>query len=587
MTGKFTKLSEIVYSKLHICTTLIIVANSLSLPAQDVFCQDDPPANPFIAQSPWPIMHRNSFAQQSTCLQAPQAGDSLSVRFCRAPLGRISTWLYYTEKYANGKRAILGSSATHLFKAVDDSLGLRVIDSLRIDFNVLDYSWNHLLLRDRIWISYDYDDNGQVNKVFKLTDQDTTDLYSPIIAIDTITLPASVQGKVSLLNVTQDGWIAFNTTGGTFGVIKPDFTQVITLNLPLTAGEISYHNNFPVDADNSIFVVTTKKMIKLRWDNPNLSIEWTAPYDFVGNGPTATLARGSGTTPTLVGWGNGNDKLVVVADGHSPNNMVVFWRNEVPANWTPLAGQDARVAGIVNLTGFQNLDNGLQSVENSVCVNGYDMAVAQFNGFSYDCINAKGVIKCRWDTLTNTLSKVWNNTNVNFNNALTYSRQSNLVYGNGKETDCNNYFYGLDWNTGDVAIRKLLGPSDDFTDPGCNISINDDSTLVEPTGKGFIQIKYRPKPSNSHDINVLNGSFSVFPNPASSFSTVLLRVNDPNSSYILTLYNLTGQVMYSSRFSGGEVEIPSQREGLYFVRLVNIENQQAIGIPVRKLLVTD
>jgi hypothetical protein len=470
-------------------TLLLVIMQSVT--AQLPFCPDDPPVNPFIAQSPWPIMHRNSFAQQSTCLNGPGQQDSLVIRYCRTPFKRTSTWLYYTEKYPNGKRAILGSSATHVFKAIDDSLGLRLIDSLRLDFNVLDFSYNHLLLKNRIWITADYDDINDVNVLYKLSDQDTTNPYSPIVILDTLHLPVTVQGKASLFKVTQDGWIAFNTTGGTFGVIKPDFTQVYMLNIPLVPGEISYHNNFPVDTDNSIFIVTTHKMVKIKWNNPALAIEWTASYDFVGNGPTATLARGSGTTPTLIGWGQGNDKLVVVADGHSPNNMVAFWREELPAGWTALPNRDIRVAGIVNLTGFQNLDNGFQSIENSICANGYDMAVAQYNGFSYGCTNAKGVIKCRWDTLSNTLALVWNNTSINCNNALTYSRESNLVYGNGKETDCQYYFYGLDWNTGEVIVKKSLGTSDDFNDPGCNISINDDSTLVEPSSTGFFQINYK------------------------------------------------------------------------------------------------
>jgi hypothetical protein len=469
---------------------ILFIAAFIESLSQTVLCTDEPPLNNFIANSPWPIMHRNSFAQQSTCLRAPQAGDSLFVRWSRTPFNRSSTWLYYTEKYPNGKRAILGSSATHVFKAVDDSLGLRIIDSLRLDFNVLDFSFNHLLLKNRVWITADYDDINNVNVVYKLSDQDTSNIYSPIVILDTLHLPNTVAGKASLFNVTQDGWIAFNTTGGTFGVIKPDFSQVISLTLPLITGEISYHNNFPVDADNTMYVVTTSKMIKLKWNNPNLTIEWTSPYDFVGNGPTSTLAKGSGTTPTLIGWGNGNDKLVVVADGHSPNNMIAFWRDGLPPGWTGLPGYDIRVAGIVNLTGFQNLNNGFQSIENSICANGYEMAVAQYNGFSYGCSNAKGVIKCRWDTVANTLNLVWNNTTVNFNNALTYSRQSNLVYGNGKETDCNYYFYGLDWNTGNMVIQKKLGSTADYNDQGCNISINDDSTLVEPSETGFFQVKY-------------------------------------------------------------------------------------------------
>ncbi|NJM79606.1 MAG: T9SS type A sorting domain-containing protein [Flavobacterium sp.] len=537
---------------------------------QNILCLDDPPSNNFIAKSPWPIMHRNTFSQASTCLRAPEVFDELTVRYCPTPFNRSATWLYFTERYSNGQRAILGSSSTHVFKAVDDALGLRVIQSLRIDFNVLDFSFNHLLLRNKTWISYDYDDNNNVNKVFKYSDQDTTDIYSPIVLLNTLTLPNTVLGKAALFNVTQDGWIAFNTTGGTFGVIKPDFSEVITLNLPLENGEISYHNNFAVDEDNSIYIVTTKKMIKLKWNNPNITIEWTAPYDFVGNGPTSLLAKGSGTTPTLIGWGAGNDKLVVVADGHSPNNMVAFWRdNIVPSDWNGIAGQDIRVAGIRNLTGFQNLNNGFQSIENSICANGYEMAVAQYNGFTYSCNNAKGVVKCKWDTVLNSLDLVWNNANLNFNNALTYSRDSNLVYGNGKEADCNYYFYGLDWNTGNVVIRKLLGSTEDYNDQGCNISINDNNSLVEPTATGFIQIKY-DNPLGIESPSVTNQEFSIFPNPVQN----ILNIQDTNKykNIEISLFNNLGQKILHKKLNKDKKQIDLSHilDGIYSIKIEGI-----------------
>jgi hypothetical protein len=372
-----------------------------------------------------------------------------------------------------------------------------------------------------------------------------------------------------LFNVTQDGWIAFNTIGGTFGVIKPDFSQVISINLPLVADEVSYHNNFPVDTDNSMFVVTTKKMIKLKWNNPTLSIDWTSPYDFIGNGPTSMLAKGSGTTPTLIGWGTGKDKLVVVADGHSPNNMVAFWRDDLPSGWTGLSGKDIRVAGIVNLTGFQNLNNGFQSIENSICADGYEMAVAQFNGFNYNCNNKKGVIKCKWDTTANTLNLVWNNTTINLNNALTYSRNSNLVYGNGKETDCNYYFYGLDWLTGNVVIRKKLGASDDYNDQGCNISISDDSTLVEPTATGFFQIKYGKNqvPTSIEDVNPLNVNANIFPNPSSGILNIEIEA-EPTTFY-LSVYNLKGQKLLFKTIKRNQTQwdLSELSKGIYYIKI--------------------
>jgi hypothetical protein len=547
--------------------THILILFCLITLAQTNVCPNDPPPNNFIANSPWPIMHRNTYAQQSTCLRSPQSNDSLLVRFCPTPFNRTSTWLYYTEKYKNGKRAILGSSATHVFKAVDDSVGLRLIDSMRIDFNVLDYSWNHLLLKNRIWISYDYDDTNNKNVMYKYTDVDTNNMYSKIKLLDTLILPSNVLGKVSLLNVTQDGWIAFNTTGGTFGVAKSDFSQVYSINLPLVAGEVSYHNNFPVDVDNTMFVVTTKKMIKLKWNNPNLTIEWTSPYDFVGNGPTATTAKGSGTTPTLIGFGN-NDKLVVVCDGHSPNNMVIFWRDNLPANWTALPGKDVRVAGIVNLPGFAYTGNNLQSVENSICANGYDMACAQFNGFNYSCTPVKGVAKCLWDTLANTFSLAWLNTTINMNNALTYSSQSNLVYGNGKASDCNYRFYGLDWNTGNVVIDKILGSTPNFNDQGCNISISDDSTLVEPSEKGFFQIKYFKKPSaiSVKEHHLTATKFNIFPNPA---TRILKIVPDDFTTYHIKLISSEGQVVENKLNCIGKTELAVNQlpEGLYYIQM--------------------
>jgi hypothetical protein len=264
--------------------------------------------------------------------------------------------------------------------------------------------------------------------------------------------------------------------------------------------------------------------------------------------------------------------LVVVADGHSPNNMVAFWRDAVPSNWTAIAGQDIRVAGITNLTGFQNLNNGFQSVENSICVNGYDMAVAQFNGFNYACTNAKGVVKCRWDTTTNTLTKVWNNRNVNFNNALTYSRQSNLVYGNGKESDCNYYFYGLDWNTGAVSLRKSLGTSDDYNDQGCNISISDDSTLVEPTSTGFFQVKYTKssRPTSVDNVNTDDMEFSIFPNPSPTSSPLFFKANTPiNSPCFLSIYNATGQLVHTQKITSDftRIEYPDFMSGFYYAEL--------------------
>ena len=167
----------------------LIFFGAFPLFAQTTYCPDDPPLNPFLADSPWPIYHRNNYAQASTCLTGPQPGDSLTVRVRRKIKGATSPWTYLSETYPNGERVLYQSNATHVFKFIDTGNEITAIDSLRIDFDQLtSFGWNMLLGKDKIWYTYDpkYDaDGSQSTKLYKLTDADTSDPYSDIIAVDT------------------------------------------------------------------------------------------------------------------------------------------------------------------------------------------------------------------------------------------------------------------------------------------------------------------------------------------------------------------------------------------------------------------
>jgi len=315
--------------------------------------------------------------------------------------------------------------------------------------------------------------------------------------------------------------------------------------LPLNPGEISYHNAFPVDADNAIFLETTEKMIRLDWDGSDLSLTWTAAYDFVGDGPTGTLSLGSGTTPTLIGWEQGEDKLVVLADGHNRNNLVAFWRDELPTGWTGVPGMDIRFADSIALPYAVNLNNGFQSIENSPAAYGYELVCTQYNGFFPNCNTTKGVQKIRWNTAADSFEVAWATDSVNFNGVPTYSSATNLVYGSGRESDCNYYFYGLDWDSGDVLIRQILGNTTMYNDQGNNSIIDENNNLYFSTQKGVAIIKSLGSATGLPvgEDQLRPESFTLYqnsPNPFNPTTTIRYRLN--KAGYVsLRLYDLQGK----------------------------------------------
>jgi hypothetical protein len=317
---------------------------------------------------------------------------------------------------------------------------------------------------------------------------------------DTFELPANIPGSFVHMNVTYDGWIVLQTNRGHLVAVRRDFSEYRTFRLARAADSNQYgHNAFSVDEEGGLYFVSTQSLTRVNWDGNRFSLGWRIPYDFQGSGgkPSDSTAvqlskflrgeegTGSGTTPTLMGFGN-MDKLVLVADGKTPNNMVAFWRDKIPDDWAGLPGYDRRIAAITPLPYSTPEGEGF-TAENSPTAWGYDMAIAQYNGFEPDKNPAKGVQKLRWDPTTRTLPVVWATDAVNFNNVLTYSQGSNLVYGSGRREGIY-HFWGLDWETGQVKLEVPLGDSPNFLDQGNQVTLNDDRSVMFSTATGIVRI---------------------------------------------------------------------------------------------------
>jgi hypothetical protein len=85
---------------------------------------------------------------------------------------------------------------------------------------------------------------------------------------------------------------------------------------------------------------------------------------------------------------------------------------------------------------------------------------------------------------------VWANPQVQFNNIMTISTASNLVYGVGRGDACQFVYRGLDRQTGRVAFSLPLGRDKQFADGGNTHALNDDRSIIFGVGgPGFMRVR--------------------------------------------------------------------------------------------------
>ncbi len=157
------------------------------------------------------------------------------------------------------------------------------------------------------------------------------------------------------INMTYDGHVVFSMIGGSVVVIDREFRnapQVITV-----PGEL-FTNSLSVDPDGGIYAVGDRQMHKFVWRQGRLSGQerdgaWSVAYDLTER-PLPSVrggGTGSGTTATLMGFGPGEDRLVVIADGQQRMNIVAFWRDAIPRDARRQPGtRSRRIAGQMAVT---------------------------------------------------------------------------------------------------------------------------------------------------------------------------------------------------------------------------------------------
>jgi hypothetical protein len=486
---------------IHGIVIALFVVASAALAGDDLGPAGEAPTNPYAAQSPWPHFHRNSYAQAASPLRGPQAGDALEMQHIALPReGGTPTQMHISEKYPDGSRTVWSTTLTSVIKARVAGPAFELIDTYRMDLTALSFNihWNMQLARGNKAFVPDPKNRA----ILRFGDADPKDPRSKIALEARFVLPEAIPGKATVINLSHDGWLIFVTDKAWLGAVKQDFSAWRAFDLGAQTGDVTVHNSFPIDERGNIHLVSYTAMTQVRWTGETFELGWRSEYDFRGPGcppPSQNIrdevrktvrgegCTGSGTTPTLVGRGNGMDQLVVAVDSHAPNRLVAFWRGEIPRDWVTLPGQDRRVAGVIALPHSTWVGDGF-TAENSPPVWGYQIAVAQYAGFWPGCTPARGVQMVRWDPQARVLKLQWANPDVHFNNVMTISAGSSLLYGIGRGEQCRYTYRGLDLATGQEMFSLPLDRSNRFADGGNTHALNDDRSIVFGVSNGIARL---------------------------------------------------------------------------------------------------
>lgn len=469
-----------------------------------------PPKNPWIADSPYAISHHNAAQTDATAVAGPTRGGVLSVEqvkvvpltWCSAPTFKrvgddtvviASNPLGLVKVRATGEDFQLvsnvpypGREAVHE-DVTDDTLFdmmARIDDKRRAkqDWRLLFNSWllyyrfninmrtmpsGAYALIDRDGYHYTFYDRYHLVKSF-----DGNDVNAPLVPVRHASivdqLPANVGQHIEKtigLNMTWDGHLVVAADGIVLVVDR----DLVVVDYALFPGEI-VENSIAVDEHGGIYVVTSTTMHKVVWTGEKLSRAeadgaWTSAYDVMPEGEALALgaaSNGSGTTPSLLGFGDDEDKLVVISDGNADNAQIVaFWRDAIPDDFRQKPGtRSRRIADQIPL------ELSRTTIEASPVVYGNGVLVINSTypepgPIAMDLISnaflagttrepPRGIQKYEWLPDQDRFEKSWGIADVDNTDWMppAVSAANGLVYIANRRNDTYEYF-AADWETGE------------------------------------------------------------------------------------------------------------------------------------------
>ncbi len=494
----------------NVLAAFVLCALQVSSALSALAADNGIPANPWIADSPYAISHHDPAQTDVTPVDGPTLGgrirfdqaQTVPVVWCSAPIYKLvgeetvvvaSTPMGLIKVRATGDDFSVVSSVPYpnresVHAEVTDARIAEVMGAIdekrrakqdwRLLFNslLMYYKFNINMrtmpsgayaLFDRDGYHYTFYDRQHLVKSF-----DQNKVEEPLVPLQYANIVSQLPrddakgiDRILGINMTYDGFIVAAAAGA---VIITD-RELNVVDYQLFPGEL-VENSIAVDPDNGIYVVTSANMHKLVWTGSALSQDakdgaWSSPYDVMPRGMATDMgaaSQGSGTTPSLLGFGDDEDKLVVISDGNAENAQIVaFWRDKIPQNFKQKPGtQSRRIADQISFRLSQT------TVEASPVVYGNGVLVVNSTypepgPISMDLISnaflagttrepPRGIQKYEWLPGENRFIESWSIDDVDNTDWMppALSTANGLVYIANKRDDNYEYF-AADWETGE------------------------------------------------------------------------------------------------------------------------------------------
>jgi hypothetical protein len=508
------------------------------------------PQNPFLADSGYPIAHGRCDQQDNSVLRGPEGpSEELGpddIQYAWLGPGHFGGLI--SGRYPDGGRVVWSNGRQTIAKLDYDTLEVLTslptgdqpvtpvaelevailgLDELRGEEalgHALSLAVTYMLGLDGAYALLDCDGTLFLTRktcVVAYREADRSDPASSIFEFARWEKPTEVEGDFVGVNLTFDGRLVLVTDYGWVVCLTRDFQEVRFQQLAGAAEHAAAHwqrmlesgrdvaygwvrKSLCVDEHNGIYIPSADHLHKVVWTGERLSIDeadgaWSAPYR---NG----RGWGSGTTPSLMGFGPDEDHLVVIGDGDEVVNVTLFWRDEVPEGWEQLAGAPSRRIAGLGRADMGRPDLTAIQTEQSITVCGYgamtvnnqpawvpegvpesaERLLCFYLGHD-DQYRPLGLHKFEWNPVERRLEEAWVCHEVSSPNSVPFvSQGSDLVYTCGTRNR-RWTIEAVDWSTGEPAFHYVVGDST-FNTLGGGVTLDDDGRLLFGTIFGKTRI---------------------------------------------------------------------------------------------------